>query len=48
MDENKIAGKKGGGVAKKARVDLELKTGMRVVSGSNYLNKLENKKLIGN
>jgi len=46
MDENKIAGKKGGGVAKKARIDLELKTGKRVVSGSNYLNKPDNKKLI--
>jgi len=38
MDENKVAGKRGGGVAKKARVDLENKTGKKVVTGGNYLN----------
>ncbi len=37
MEENKIAGKKGGGIAKKARIDLEEKTGKRIVSGENYL-----------
>ena len=37
MDENKVAGKSGGGVAKKARVELEDKTGRKVVSGENYL-----------
>ena len=37
MEENKVAGKKGGGIAKKARLDLEEKTGKRVVSGENYL-----------
>ena len=46
MNENKIAGKRGGGVAKKARIDLENKTGKRVISGSNYLSKSENKKLL--
>ena len=37
MDENKAAAKTGGGIAKKARLELEGKTGRRVVSGENYL-----------
>lgn len=37
MEENKVAGKKGGGIAKKARLDLEEKTGKKVVSTDNYL-----------
>jgi DNA-damage-inducible protein D len=37
MTENAIAGKTGGGIAKKARLELEGKTGKRVVSGENYL-----------
>ena len=37
MAENSEAGKKGGGLAKKARQELEEKTGKRVVSGENYL-----------
>ncbi|KAB0671137.1 hypothetical protein F6V30_00655 [Oryzomonas sagensis] len=37
MEENKIASKKGGGIAKKARLELEQKTGRRVVTGENYL-----------
>jgi DNA-damage-inducible protein D len=37
VPENKEAGKKGGGIAKKARLELEEKTGKRVVSGENYL-----------
>jgi DNA-damage-inducible protein D len=37
MPENEIAGKKGGGIAKKARLELEEKTGRRVVTGENYL-----------
>ena len=37
MEENKIAGKKGGGIAKKARRELEAKTGKKVVSGENFL-----------
>lgn len=39
MKENKIAGKKGGGIAKRARIDLEQKTGRKVVSGNNFLLK---------
>ena len=37
MDENTAAGRKGGGIAKRARMELEEKTGRRVVSGENYL-----------
>jgi len=37
MVENKIAGKKGGNVSKKARLGLEKKTGKKVISGKNYL-----------
>ena len=37
MDENKDAGKKGGGIAKKARLDLESKTGKKVVTGESFL-----------
>jgi len=46
--ENANAGKKGGAVAKNARLELEAKTGKKVITGENFLppNK-ENKKLIG-
>lgn len=37
MSENKSAAKTGGGIAKKARQELESKTGKKVVSGENYL-----------
>ncbi len=37
MKENKIAGQKGGGIAKKARIDLEAKTGKKVVTSANFL-----------
>ena len=37
MVENESAAKKGGGIAKRARKELENKTGKKVVSGSNYL-----------
>ena len=37
MKENKVAGKTGGGIAKKARIELENKTGKRVVTIDNYL-----------
>lgn len=39
MKQNKIASKKGGGIAKKARLELEEKTGRRVISKQNYLPK---------
>jgi hypothetical protein len=37
MPKNKVAARKGGGIAKKARLELEEKTGRPVVSGSNFL-----------
>ena len=37
MPENKVAGKKGGGIAKNARLDLEAKTGRKVISSGNFL-----------
>lgn len=44
MQENKIAGKKGGGIAKKARIELEEKTGKKIVSGRNFLENKNTKK----
>ena len=41
LQENEIAGKKGGNIAKNARVELENKTKNKIVSNENYL---ENKK----
>lgn len=43
MLENKKAGKKGGGIAKKARLELEKKTGKKVISTQNYLPPKKNK-----
>jgi len=37
MVENAEAGKKGGGIARKARRELEQKTGKSVVTGDNFL-----------
>ncbi len=37
MDENKMASKKGGGIAKKAKLELEEKTGKKIISSENYL-----------
>lgn len=37
MVENAEAGRKGGGIAKGARLELEKKTGRRVVTGENFL-----------
>ncbi len=37
MKDNKIAGIKGGRIAKKARLELEAKTGKKVVTGENFL-----------
>jgi hypothetical protein len=37
MDENKVAAKQGGGIAKQARKALEDKTGKPVLSGDNFL-----------
>ena len=54
MPKNKVAARKGGGIAKKARLELEEKTGRPVVSGSNFLppkkasSSKSGKKAIGN
>lgn len=44
MEQNKEAGKTGGGIAKKARLELEGITGKKVITSNNYLPK---KKEIG-
>ena len=44
LDENKVPAKKGGQVAKNARLELEQKTGKKVVSGKNFLVKSERQK----
>lgn len=43
MEENKVAGKKGGQIAKQARLQLEAKTGKSVVTGQNYLSPKKKK-----
>jgi len=43
LPENKLAAKSGGGIAKKARLDLEKKTGRKVISKENYLPPEEGK-----
>lgn len=45
IDENKAASKKGGGIAKRARLELERKTGKKVVSKENYLPSKRTKNL---
>jgi len=45
MDENSTAAKMGGGIAKKARKELEEKTGKKVITSDNYLPPVS-KKLI--
>jgi hypothetical protein len=37
LPENKVAAKTGGKIAKRARLELEAKTGKKVVTGENYL-----------
>ena len=37
LEQNKIASKKGGGIAKKTRTELEEKTGKKIVSKQNFL-----------
>ena len=47
LPENEVAGKKGGGIAKKARLELEEKTGKKVISEGNYLSPRNGKELGG-
>ena len=45
MPENAAAGKSGGSIARKARLELEAKTGKKVVSKENYLEPSRKKRL---
>jgi len=45
LEENKIPAKKGGRIAKNARLELEQKTGKKIVTGKNYLHEKEQQKL---
>ena len=47
VDENAIAGKKGGKIAKDARLALEHKTGKRVITNENFLPPPEDAKKLG-
>lgn len=47
LAENKEAGKTGGKIAKKARLELESKTGKKIVTDANFLNPSSNNKLKG-
>jgi len=47
MPENAEAGKEGGKIAKKARLELEQKTGKSVVTGENFLPPTSSKKQLG-
>ena len=46
FSENAIAGKKGGRISKKARLELEAKTGKRIVTNENFLPPPKKKKKI--
>ena len=46
MKENKVAAKTGGKIAKRARLELESKTGKKVVTGENYLPPKKQKKVL--
>ena len=46
LEENKLPAKKGGKIAKDARIALEEKTGKSVVTGENYLANRKIKKLV--
>lgn len=45
MDENTSAAKTGGGIARKARKELEAKTGRKVISSESYLPSAANKSI---
>jgi len=47
MSENAEAGRKGGGIAKRARRELEAKTGRKVVTGENFLPPGKTNKALG-
>ena len=45
LEENKIPAKKGGKIAKDARIALEQKTGKGIVTGQNFLVPSKSKKI---
>lgn len=47
LEENKVPAKKGGRVAKNARLELEQKTGKKIVSGNNFKFLSEQKRIRG-
>ncbi len=47
MPDNENAGRKGGDIAKKARLELEEKTGKKVISNENYLPSKKQKQIKG-
>ncbi len=47
MSENAVAGRKGGGIAKRARRELEARTGRKVVTGENFLPPGKTNKALG-
>jgi hypothetical protein len=46
IKQNAVAGKKGGKIAKDARLALENKTGRKVITGENFLPPAKDKKKI--
>jgi len=47
LEPNKVASKRGGGIARGARLELESKTGKKVVTGKNFLPPKEESKKLG-
>jgi len=47
LEPNKVASKRGGGIARGARLELESKTGKKVVSGENFLPPKEESRKLG-
>ncbi len=45
LEENKVAGKEGGNISKKAKINLENKTNKKVVGRDNFLPSKKGKKL---
>jgi hypothetical protein len=47
LAENQTAAKTGGNIAKRARLELEARTGKKVVTGENYLAPGQAQKILG-
>lgn len=48
LEENKMPAKKGGKIAKDARIALEEKTGKKIVNNNNFLQNSDDKKRLNN